>query len=82
MRTTLTLDDDVAALLKQLQRSRSARPRDLINAALRLGLRQMTSPPSRRKKFRTRAVNLGRCLVANLDCTHEALVIAECEDYK
>jgi SpoVK/Ycf46/Vps4 family AAA+-type ATPase len=41
MRTTLTLDDDVAVQLERLRRSREANLKDLVNEALRLGLREM-----------------------------------------
>jgi hypothetical protein len=53
MRTTLTLDDDVAALLRE-EMERSRRPfRHIVNQALRLGLLSGT-PASRRTPFRTR----------------------------
>jgi len=38
MRTTLTLDDDVAAALERLRRTRNASLKDLVNEALRRGL--------------------------------------------
>src|ERR1700731_4780854 len=47
MRTTLTLDDDVAVQLERLRRSRDANLKDLVNEALRLGLREMTAKRSR-----------------------------------
>lgn len=47
MRTTLTLDDDVAALLKRAL----ARRKDG-----RYGLRRMSGPPERRATYRTLAV--------------------------
>jgi hypothetical protein len=40
MRTTLTLDDDVAAVLERLRKSRDANLKDLVNEALRRGLVQ------------------------------------------
>ncbi len=57
MRTTLTIDDDVAALLKQEMR-RSGRPlKQVVNERLRLGFiagRQLVP-----KKFVVKARNLG-----------------------
>lgn len=45
MRTTLTLDDDVAALLQQ-EMQRSGTPfKAAVNHFLRLGLRQAAMPP-------------------------------------
>ena len=46
MRTTLTLDDDVAALLARVRKaSRQASLREIVNEALRHGLRIMTKRP-------------------------------------
>ena len=82
MRTTLTLDDDVAAALERLRKSRNASLKDLINAALRRGLKDMSSRAKRRERFRTRAVALGQLRIAGLDNIGEALAIAEGEAYK
>ncbi|MBM3748409.1 MAG: DUF2191 domain-containing protein [Acidobacteria bacterium] len=82
MRTTLSLDDDVAALLARIRRSRQVRLKELVNEALRAGLRHVSTPPRRRKPYRTRTVSLGRCLVGNLDDVTEALAVAEGESFK
>ena len=77
MRITLTLDDDVAAALDRLRKVRRGRLRDLVNEALREGLRSLTAPPRRRKRFRTRAVDLGRCLLGDVHNVTEILAVAE-----
>ena len=59
MRTTLTLDDDVAAALKRLQKAKHAAFRELVNEALRRGIKQMSTRPSPRSQFQTRSVALG-----------------------
>jgi predicted transcriptional regulator len=82
MRTTLTLDDDVAAALDRLRKARRGSFRDLVNEALREGLRSLTAPPRRRMRFRTRAVDLGRCLPGNVDNVAEVLAVAEDDSYK
>lgn len=82
MRTTLTLDDDVAALLSRLMKSQNKSFKQLVNEALRRGLSELTSPPPRRKAYRTPAVNLGRCLIGNLDDVAEALAVAEGESFR
>jgi hypothetical protein len=82
MRTTLTLDDDVAALLNRLRKSRGASLRDVVNEALREGLKIMTTPPRKQKLFRTRTVDLGRCLPGNVDNVAEVLAVAEDDSYK
>jgi hypothetical protein len=81
MRTTLTIDDDVAAELERLRRSRDASLKELINDALRRGLRDMRAPPKKRKPFRTRTFNAGEPLI-NIDNVAEAIAFAEGEDYK
>ena len=82
MRTTLTLDEDVAAILKRLRQSRDASLKDLVNEALRRGLKDMTSRTKRRERLQTRSVALGRLQVASLDNIGEALAVAEGEAYK
>jgi hypothetical protein len=82
MRTTLTLDDDVAAVLERLRRSRDASLKQLINEALRRGLKDMSSRPKRREPVQTRSVALGRLRIAGIDNIAEALAIAEGETCK
>lgn len=82
MRTTLTLDDDVAALLEQVRKARQLGLKEVVNEALRHGLTEMMAPARPRKVYQTRSVSLGRCLLGNLDDVSEALTIAEGEDFK
>ena len=82
MRTTLTLDDDVAALIQRLRKSRKLGLKQLVNEALRTGLRDMTTPHQRKqKRYRTPVVRLGRCLTGSLDDIAEALAVAEGDDH-
>ena len=80
MRTTLTLDDDVSAQIEQLRRSKGASLRDLVNEALRRGLREMTRSP-KRKPFRVRTVSLGRPVI-DIDNVAEAIAYAEGDDHR
>ena len=82
MRTTLTLDDDVAALLRAEQERRKTGFKTLVNEALRESPTLRGGPPKRRRRYRIRPVNLGRCLVPNLDCLADVLAIAEGEAFK
>jgi hypothetical protein len=50
MRTTLTLDPDVARLLKEKATDRGSTFKKVVNDALRRGLRAESKPP--RKRFR------------------------------
>ena len=83
MRTTLTLDDDVAVLLERTRRAKGLSFKQIVNQALRAGLVQLTSPGGhRRKRFKTRQADLGRCLIASLDDVSEALAIGEGEAFR
>lgn len=82
MRTTLTLDRDVASVIEQLRRNRKDGLKAIINEALRRGLRQMTEPPDRREPFATTAVDLGPSRGGRLDDIGEALAVAEGEAFR
>ena len=82
MRTTLTIDDDVAVRLREIQSSRHERFKDIANTAMRLGLREMARPTPSATATRTNSVSLGRCLVGNIDDVSEALAIAEGEAFR
>jgi hypothetical protein len=82
MRTTLTIDDDVAAQLERLRRTRDASLKDLVNDALRLGLREMADRPKRKKRFRTRSFDGGGVLVKSIDNTAELLAEIEVEAWR
>lgn len=66
MRTTLTLDRDVAARLDQAVRRQKRSLKAVVNEALRRGLTAIETPePS--KPFRTAGFDLGPSLVGSLD---------------
>ena len=79
MRTTLTLDDDVAAMLERLRHSRRTSLKNLINEGLRRGLADMNKRRKPPEPVRTRAVSLGRVCIASIDNVTEALAIVEGE---
>ena len=62
MRTTLTLEKDVAVALERLQQKRDASFKDVVNEALRQGIRMMNAPGKLRKPFRTVPLDLGKPL--------------------
>lgn len=78
----MTLDDDVAAALERLRRTRKTGLKALVNEVLREGLKQMHARPTHRERFRTRSVNLGRLRIGGVDNIGEALAIAEGERFK
>jgi len=82
MRTTLTLDDDVAALLRRIRRREDRSLKDVVNDALRRGLQELDRPPKVRKRSYTQPHNCGRCLIGSIDNIAEVLAVAEGEDFK
>ena len=82
MRTTLSLDDDVAVMLERVRKETGASFKETVNQALRQGLREMTAPAKLRKPYQTPSVSLGRCLQGNLDDVADVLAVAEGEDFK
>jgi len=82
MRTTLTLDDDVAALLEKMRQAKSLSYKQIVNEALRAGLVQLALPGRRRPRFKTDHVDLGRCLIGSLDDVSEALATGEGEAFQ
>ncbi|HYS47731.1 MAG TPA: CopG family transcriptional regulator [Xanthobacteraceae bacterium] len=82
MRTTLTIDDDVAIALERLRRSRDASLKELVNEALRRGIKDMSAQTKRRRRVRTRSVDLGPLQIAGIDNIAEVLAITEGEGFK
>ncbi len=80
MRTTLTLDPDVAAKVKRGASQLGKPLKEVINAALRLGLDQVLKPPAA-KRFRTQPRPLGLRRGLSYDNIAELLARAESEDY-
>jgi hypothetical protein len=71
MRTTLTIDDDVAAKLRAAAKDRPFKT--VVNEALRAGLKALEKRVPPRKPYRTRGFNLGPSLVGSLDNVEEVL---------
>lgn len=82
MRTTVTLDDDVSAMLARIREARGLSFKDALNEALRLGLSQMAAPPEARPLYTMPASDLGRCLIGDIANVAEALAAAEGEGYR
>lgn len=81
MRTTLTLDDDVAVQVQEEQRRRGTSFRETVNALLRAGLEDSRGH-ERRKPYRTKGFNLGSSRVGSLDNVAEVLARAEGEAHR
>jgi hypothetical protein len=81
MRTTLTLDKDVAARLDQAARRRRLPFKTVVNEALRAGLAMVDSPAGH-APFRTTGFDLGPSLVGNLDDVEGVLARVEGEAHR
>ncbi|MFH1764512.1 MAG: DUF2191 domain-containing protein [Gemmatimonadota bacterium] len=82
MRTTLTLDADVAATLKRVQAKEGLTLKEAVNEAMRRGLGAMEGPEAKRPPYRTPSTSLGKCLVGSVDDVAEALAMGEGEDFR
>ncbi|HAO80102.1 MAG TPA: DUF2191 domain-containing protein [Verrucomicrobia subdivision 3 bacterium] len=81
MRTTLTLDPDVAAKAKR-GAARLGQPfKSVINSALRIGLDEVLKPPTA-KPYRAKPLPLGLKPGFSYDNIAELLAQAEGEDYR
>ena len=79
MRTTLTLDPDVARLLEVLRKRRGLSLKQVVNEALRQGL-PLLEQQRRPRVFRTKAVSLGP-RTTDVDDVAEVLAVAEGERF-
>ncbi len=82
MRTTLTIEDDVAVRLERELKARKTSFKALINDVLRRGLDEMDRPAEPRTPYVLCTVDLGERLVPNLDSVAEALAHGEGEAFR
>ncbi len=82
MRTTLTLDDDVATGIRRLARESNRSFKQAVNAAMRAGIAALsTQKGAPRARYRVKPVSLGKPRLPNLDNIAEILAVAEGEDH-
>ena len=81
MRTTLSLDDDVAAQLEQLRRDDPRAFKEIVNDLLRRGLSARDAEARAPRGPFTHTVDLGRSRLPDVDDVSEALAIAEGDDH-
>lgn len=82
MRTTVTLEDDVALEVAKLQKARDESFKDTLNAILRAGLASLRAKRSTPAvSYRVRAVSLGMPRLKNIDDISEVLAFGEGEDH-
>ena len=79
MRTTVTLEDDVAKALARIAKDEGISPKEVINTAVREFIGRRRRKPAG-GTYRTPTVDLGSCLIGSLDDVHEAIALAEGDD--
>lgn len=82
MRTTLTLDPDVASRLNQLRETQDDTLKTVVNRVLRVGLDHLDESARERPRYQTKPLPLGTLQLANVDDIAEALALAEGETFK
>lgn len=81
MRTTLTLDDDVAAELERVRRAGSKTFKEVVNEALRAGLEALRTTTVRPRSRATWPTYDGRGLkLSNVDNVGEILELLDDDD--
>ena len=80
MRTTLTLDDDVASAIQALVRERGESFKAVVNDLLRRGLTE--SAPAEVPRYRIQPFHPGEARYPYLDDIGEILLAAEGEDHR
>ena len=82
MRTTVTLDDDVAVRLEHERKKRHVSFKAVVNGVLRAGLDAVGTPRRARRSFRTKGFALGPSLVGSLDNIEEVVSRTEGEAHR
>ena len=73
MRTTITIEDDIAVRLAELQKNKGISFKEAVNLLLKKGLAAEEKPP-KIKPFKVKARSLGKLLIdVNLDKTSEVM---------
>ena len=83
MRTTVTLDDDLAVRLERHRNQRGESFKQALNEAVRAGLNQLEGGADvPREIMRTKPLALGRRLAGGIDDIGELLAVTEGENYR
>lgn len=83
MRTTITLDDDLAVRLERYRTKLGESFKHALNQAVRVGLGQLEEQADVTHEVRrTQPLRLGRRLAGSIDDISEALAVSEGEDFR
>ena len=81
MKTTLTIEDDLAEQIERFCRNGGVSLADVINEALRRGLREMAANDARREPFQTQPIH-GPIPRMTVDNVAEVVAAVEREAFK
>jgi plasmid stability protein len=81
MRTTLTLDDDVAAAIEHRRREHRHSLKQEVNELIRVGLQHVDEPPPETPPFRVEPLDVGGLLV-DIDDMGPVLDMMDVEDWR
>jgi plasmid stability protein len=82
VRTTLTIDDDVAAAIERRRREHRHSLKQEVNELLRAGLAHVEQERPKARPFRVEPLDVGKPLVENFDDISAVLAIAEGENHR
>ena len=82
MRTTLTLDDDLAVALRARAKGTGRAFRHVVNETIREGLARLERGPEDRPPYRMTTSDPGPPALLGVHSVHEMLAHAEGEDYR
>lgn len=84
MRTTLTIDDDIAVRLAEIRAKDGERFKTVLNRVLRAGLDSIREDAARApsRPFSTKTYSSKCLLPADMASTHDMLAFAEGEDWR
>ena len=82
MRTTLTLDPDVAVLIEEAREKTKRSLKEVVNEALRRGLSEPALSRERAEAYATPAVDLGECRFPSMDDIAGVLAATEGETFR
>lgn len=82
MRTTLTLEDDVVAALERRRREFDHSLKQEVNELIRAGLIHVEQEQPKTPRFKVEPLDIGECLIDNVDDISAVLAIGEGEDYR
>lgn len=77
MRTTLTLEEDVAIEIERRRRERGTSMKREVNELLRAGLAHQREPVRQPTRFRTPALDIGPPLIEDFDDVEGVLEMSE-----